>query len=1292
MASSTELVFAGKSVATSAISFWINKAFTCLNKYFKAEGMQDIKKRLRQLMPNIQLVLDIANPESFKEQVSALDSWLWQLRDAVEEAEDATDELEYYELEEKAKGYKVSDSGSSFAKMRQKVVRSAKHVGILDKNLKQFTQHGTIKRLRAAVEGIDKAATDIADILRVTQHLQGVASGSQRQEHWMNKDRETGSALTASKFVGRENEKEEILRWLTKTSTAASEIVITPVHVPILSVVGHGGMGKTALAQRICEEVVRERFKVIWVHVSDSFDAASLTSKILESATWEKPRANHLEALQQDLKRELNLHTKFLLVLDDVWEDKSKDEWEKVFAPLRNSKSGSKILLTTRMQSVADMAAEAMGIDMECLKIGGLEEGENLELFNHHVFSGLNSQDFVDLKLFGEKIAKKLGGCPMLTKVVSGHLQCNMTLEYWDRFLGDLEHFKGTEKGMMELYRLSYYHLPIELQICFRYCSIFPQACKFKKKDLVLMWMSSGLISQAGNESRRPEDIGEQILAQLTRQSFFDMTFKIFQYSQRKEEYYIMHDLMHELARHVSSGECARISEPIMLENKKDTVRHIHIPCIDHLSIEEVKKISHFKNVRTIIFEGQHLVNKDMVDAIENVVQNSKALRLLHLNLENTFHLSGLADLKHLRYIYLPNLSTEGFCGLVQLYHLTVVNCSIGWQKQPTEVRYLGNIDHLRYVSSRLYKCSEFPIGRLTSLQELQNYRVHGKEGNRISAIRNLRDLRELQVQGLENVENPEEAHDAKLNEKEYLNSLSLEWSARAKIESRTDEFLIDNCEPHENIRDLTVSGYGGVRSPIWIQRLSVKNLISLKLVRCENWKYLPSLAELALLKHLTLHHLYSIQEIGESSHVSGCGCSDSSLPNCPFYINGSLPASLHTLIVRSCPELIELPVLPPSLVYLEIHDVGLTKLPRIGGPCSEDGRADSSELLRIRVNMCPSLTSLDESVLAQGQYIKTIRILRITTCEELVFVPLTFKEMNELRELEIGKCPKLRTSSEIRDKILPPSLEKLTLMQCGDMECLLLKSLHGLEFLSKLALKNCPSLKSLPSADVFKSLKSLELMEIMGCQNLSSLDGLGSLRFLFELKINTCSKLAEVGLSLPLHVSSGSGDGGEDHMVMPTGSLQIDYLEIDLPSILLLEPLKDLRHTKELVINNGSQMKNLPERWLLQNSKEIRSLKILSANSLESLPLRMNELCYLKYLLLSGAGKGKLQSLPDLPSSLQCIHVMGCYPELVKQISEKGSSEWNKISHIAKLHIGDSYFTNGKECDQESFYGASNQ
>jgi hypothetical protein len=42
----------------------------------------------------------------------------------------------------------------------------------------------------------------------------------------------------------------------------------------------------------------------------------------------------------------------------------------------------------------------------------------------------------------------------------------------------------------------------------------------------------------------------------------------------------------------------------------------------------------------------------------------------------------------------------------------------------------------------------------------------------------------------------------------------------------------------------------------------------------------------------------------------------------------------------------------------------------------------------------------------------------------------------------------------------------------------------------------------------------------------------------------------------------------------------------------------------------------------------------------LESLPMHMRNLRSLNFLLLLGAEK--LQSLPDLPSSLQWLHVMG--------------------------------------------------
>ncbi|OEL20008.1 putative disease resistance protein [Dichanthelium oligosanthes] len=1264
MAAEAAIMFAGKlagnSVANATISFWINKAFTCLTDYCKAESLEDVKGRVLQLMNKIQVVFEVIDPEDIKKQSSALNGWLWKFRDAVEEAEDVIDELNYYERREKAKDHKVSDWGSSTAKLKHKFVKSVKHVGVMDKALKEFTHRGTLKRLKKALEGLEKAATEIVAILTVTKHLKDIGSGSQRQLNPMNNDHDTGSTMSEPYFVGREEEKQTIVRWLTRTPVEASEIVRSTHHVPILSVVGHGGMGKTTLAQYVCEvDEVVENFKVIWVHVSARFNATSVTSKILESVTGVKPGADHLEALQQKLKQELRC-VKFFLVLDDVWEDKKKKEWESIFASLRKAESGSKILVTTRMKSVADMAANAMGVEREYLELEGLKEDENLKLFNHHVYSGRDPQDFVDLKFKGEELAKQLGGCPLVTKVVSGYLQCNMSFECWNSFLQEgLVHFKGSEDDVMETLRLSYYCLPAEVQICFRYCSIFPQDYEFKKKDLVLMWMGSGLISQDGKKPRRIEDIGEQILAELTRKSFFEMKFKVDQHSQRKEEYYIMHDLMHELAKYVSAGECTTIVDPSMLKTENDTVRHLRIACIDELSTEEVKKITHFKNLRTIIIDGPGLIDKDVLHLVENAIEKSKSLRLLRSNLENTFHLPKLADLKHLRYVYLHRISLEGMCGLVKLYHLLLVDCLNDSREQSGQVMYFANIDHLRYVNYGARGIGEFPIGRLTSLQELHNYYIQGSKGNKISAVKNLRTLRELDVFSLENVESLEEADNAKLNEKRYLNSLSLMWSARANAENGKDDLVLDHLEPHANIRNLKISGYCGIRLPLWIENLRVKNLVSLELARCIYWEQLPSLGELECLKKLWLECLPSLQQIGQSSQLSDINCIDS-----------YLPPHLDTLIVRRCKELKQLPILPPSLVHMDISKVGLTKFPRIGNLNGESIEIRPSKLQFVSVKECESLTLLEDSLLLQIHYIRTIHVLCISDCKELESAPL-FGEMSDLRELSITICPKLRASSEIEGMILSPSVKKLTIKQSGDLGHLLMKSLHGLANLSELVLENCPGLRSLPSADVCKCLKSLKFLEIIGCENLSSLGGLGSLRSLIKLKISSCSNLTAP------HESDSAGNATaaanddiieEGNAVVPVSSLQIDYLKIDLPSVLNIQPLSNLCHTKGLVISGGTQMESLPEQWLLQNRKELQSLKVLSARSLESLPLRLRDLRALNFLLLSGAEK--LRSLPDLPPSLQWLHVMGCCPELETQIRVKDSPEWSTISHIPRVHI----------------------
>uniref|UniRef100_A0A0E0J7Z8 Disease resistance N-terminal domain-containing protein n=1 Tax=Oryza nivara TaxID=4536 RepID=A0A0E0J7Z8_ORYNI len=85
---------------------WQLLALNYLDGYLSAKSMEEMKNKLEEGMLQIQAVLDVTNPDQFKEHSVALDLWFWKLRDAVEEAEDAIDELEYYKLKEKAKDYK----------------------------------------------------------------------------------------------------------------------------------------------------------------------------------------------------------------------------------------------------------------------------------------------------------------------------------------------------------------------------------------------------------------------------------------------------------------------------------------------------------------------------------------------------------------------------------------------------------------------------------------------------------------------------------------------------------------------------------------------------------------------------------------------------------------------------------------------------------------------------------------------------------------------------------------------------------------------------------------------------------------------------------------------------------------------------------------------------------------------------------------------------------------------------------------------------------------------------------
>ncbi|TVU24207.1 hypothetical protein EJB05_26626, partial [Eragrostis curvula] len=1100
MATTAALVFAGKSVATPAISFIMNKAFSYLSKWHQAEGMEAIKDRLQRRLTEIQAVYAAVDQEQVDVlRGSALDDWLWQFRDALEGAEDVLDEIDYHKLEEEAEARNLQ------GQVRNPVANFIKGK-VIDKVTKHNSEGNMVKKLRKAMEDLDGVTEGVCTFLHLVNHSNSHAL----RDHAESNDQETSSALVPTQIFGRDKEKEQIMSWLTDNLDEDQNIDGIR-RVPVFSIIGIGGIGKTTLAQVVCRELEGSSHfhKIVWAHVSgDTFSAAKITKKILacsfrceaallqnsrckaakrtcclEAVLNARPNADTLQALQNIL-RDILEPKKYLLILDDVWEDRKRGEWEKLMAPLWDIQRGSRILLTTRMRSAADLVTSVMRSKKHYLHLNGLAKDDNFMLFQNVAFEGMKAEDYGRLLPKAEKIVDKFQGCPLVTQIAGAHLKENIGDQHWENLFKQLEQLEGSlDVIVTTVLRSSYRHLPEDFQLCFRYCSIFPKGYMFKKEELVKMWMGSGLIPQSKSEVERPEDIGERYLMKLARKSFFSIVATGDPYSKHYTEYYVIHDLLHDLARNVSADECLRLESGGHMHGRP-TIRHLWITNLSKLTFREIKAILLFKKLRTLVIENHGDIGIVHVTTLETVVENLKGLRLLSLKRVPMFCLTKEVANKHLRYVSFSGM--QKVHGVSKLYHLQLLTADKRIDIAPEQLKELGNLSCLRHASYGVHGFGEFLVSGLISLQELHNFRIQAKEGYQISSLRNLSSLSKLEICNLENVRSHEEVIDAKLNEKAHLQSLSLQWSETNETPKNEDNLVIEKLEPPMCLEKLEIAGFTGARFPSWINHLSLGNMVSLELKSCRNWVYLPGLENLHFLKHLELQNLTELRMINQSS-------------------DAYLPRNLKTLVVEACKNLRELPFLPPSLAQLEITKVGLSILPRIhdhhGNNMSSEGTTPP-KLVSVIISDCSNLTSLEGSFLQQEHHVQTLRILKIVDCKKIIRAPLLFGEMNDLTEFRIGSCYSLRMLETFDGALLPSTLKELSIVECGDFQLPLLESLLGLTNLTSLNIHKCSRVKNLPSSGVFKGLKALQEFYVTECIFLSSLGGIGALSDLTWLEI----------------------------------------------------------------------------------------------------------------------------------------------------------------------------------------------
>uniref|UniRef100_A0A0A9CEA1 R13L1/DRL21-like LRR repeat region domain-containing protein n=1 Tax=Arundo donax TaxID=35708 RepID=A0A0A9CEA1_ARUDO len=155
-------------------------------------------------------------------------------------------------------------------------------------------------------------------------------------------------------------------------------------------------------------------------------------------------------------------------------------------------------------------------------------------------------------------------------------------------------------------------------------------------------------------------------------------------------------------------------------------------------------------------------------------------------------------------------------------------------------------------------------LGELTNLQTMHVIKVGSDSGScRIADLVNLNKLRgELCISGMENVTSAQITPEASIKNKGELRKLVLHWSCTDSMFADEASSVLDSLQPHPDLEELTITGFSGVRFPLWLGNHHMFSLSILELKDCKNCKELPSLGRLPSLKHLMINSLTSIKHV----------------------------------------------------------------------------------------------------------------------------------------------------------------------------------------------------------------------------------------------------------------------------------------------------------------------------------------------------------------------------------------------------------------------------------------------
>ncbi|XP_049379740.1 putative disease resistance RPP13-like protein 1 [Solanum stenotomum] len=1149
----------------------------------------ELLKKLKLTLLGLQAVLSDAENKQASNQF--VREWLNELRVAVDSAENLIEQVNYEALKLKVEG---------------------KHQNLAEKILKRCR----FCNLCLSDDSFLNINDKLEKTIETLQNLQNKISDLGLQNYFGLTKQETRTPSTClvdeSDIFGRHKEIKDLIDLLLSEDASGGNLTVVPI-------VGMGGAGKTTLAKVVCnDEKVKDHFGLkAWYCVSEPYDAFRITKGLLqEMGSFDSKNDGNFNQLQVKLKEGLK-GKKFLVVLDDVWND-DYNEWDNLRNVFVQGDVGSKIIVTTRKESVAKM----MCADRCAITVGTLSKDDSWALFKRH---SLENREHSELEEVGKKIADKCKGLPLALKALAGVLRGKSEVDEWRNILrSEIWDQQSCWNGTLPALMLSYNDLPPHLKRCFAFCAIYPKDYEFCKDQAIYLWIANGLVKQFC--------LGNEYFDELRSRSLFERVPE----SEWESERFLMHDLINDLAKIASSKLCIRLEENEGSDDMLEQSRHMSYSLGYDSEFEKLKLLSKSEQLRTLLPTHNGYSYQLSKRVLHNILPRLTSLRALSLSGYPTIELPNdlFIKLKLLRFLDLSETHIkklpDSICVLYNLETLLLSSCQF-LEELPLQMEKLINLRHLDITNTC---CLKMPLhlSKLKSLQMLvgAKFLVGGSGGLRMEDLGEVHNLYgSLSVLEFQNVVDRREAVKANMKEKEHVEKLSLKWSEGSSAnDSQTERSILDGLWPYTNIKEVEITGYRGTRFSNWLADPSFLQLVALSLRDCKDCDSLPALGQLPSLRFLYIRKMHGIKEVTEEFYGNSSSKKPfNSLEKLEFADmpewkqwhvlgSGEFP-KLKKLSIEKCPKLMgKLPENLCSLTKLRISETPLFEEAQLFRSQFEGMK----QIVKLDISDCNSLTSLPFSILPSS-----LKTLWVSDCQKLKLEePVGYCNML-LEELALDECDsideflprarKLSISScqNVTRFLIPTATERVWIFNCENLEIL---SVAVESAMTSLHISHCEKLKCLPEIELF----NLQVLKINNCMKLVNGQKEWCLQRLTELEIHHDGSDEEI-----------------QHWELPSSITRLTVWNLKTLSSQVLKSLTSLQYLE--IEGNLPQIQSLLEEGGLPSS--LSELHLYHHDELHSL-----HLCHLTSLLsLYILNCPNLQSLSKstLPSSLSELTIENC-------------------------------------------------